>query len=143
MKNLNKWLNYKNFHILSLIGMLCILLVASFAYIEHDTTYIEVFNHKTIMVGKCWYKENLGIECPSCGLTRSFISIGDFNLKQAFSYNRIGFFVYLLMIFVLILNIMGIKEAKFTSKFGKFVAVYGFLVCVALVLNWIIEHLVL
>lgn len=143
MKKLKKWLNYKTFHILSLIAILCVMLIASLAYIDHETAYIEAFNNKPIMIGKCWYRDNFGIECPSCGLTRSFISIENFNLKQAFSYNRIGFFVYLLMIFILILNIMGIKEAKLTSKFGKFVAIYGFSVCVALVINWVIEHFVL
>lgn len=140
MKNIKKWLNYKTFHILSLIAILCVIFVGSIADINHDTAYLQVFNSKPVLIGKCFYRDNFGIECPSCGLTRSFISLENLELRQSFKYNRIGPFVYLLMIFVLILNILGIKESKITSRFGKFVAIYAFSVCIALVINWVIEH---
>lgn len=138
MRNIKKWLTYKNLHILSLIAILGVILVGSVAYIDHDTAYLQVFGDDPIPIGKCFYRDNFGIECPSCGLTRSFISIENMEFKQAFTYNRIGFLVYILMILVLILNIMGIKGLKATSWFGKIVAVYGFLICISLVINWVI-----
>lgn len=140
MKDIKKWLTYKNFHILSLIAIVCVFIIGAIAYIENDTAYLRVFSNEPLKIGKCFYRDNFGVECPSCGLTRSFISIEDLNFKQAFNYNRIGLFVYILLLGVLILNILGIRESKVTGQFGKFLAVYGFLICIALVVNWVITH---
>lgn len=46
----------------------------------------------------CWIKCTTNIPCPSCGTTRSVISITDGNFRKAFEYNPIGFIISLIMI---------------------------------------------
>ncbi len=42
-------------------------------------------------VGKpCLFRQLVGLNCPSCGLTRSFISCGHFLPGPAWSYNPVG-----------------------------------------------------
>src|SRR5688500_13024092 len=40
--------------------------------------------------GTCTYQRLLGIDCPGCGLTRSFISLGHGELSEAWRYNPAG-----------------------------------------------------
>ncbi len=44
----------------------------------------------------------LGVNCPGCGLTRSFVCTADGDLGQAVSYNRLGpaMFVFVALIFL-------------------------------------------
>jgi len=136
---LRRLIDIRTLHLLSLLSILAILIVGAVAFVEKDVAYISVFNMENIEIGKCFYKSNFGLECPSCGLTRSFISIENFDFMEAIRYNRVGIFVYLLMIFLMIFNIMGLFKAKVTLKYGKFVAAYGFVVCILLIISWSIK----
>jgi cytochrome b561 len=42
----------------------------------------------------CSMKRTYGIDCPGCGLTRSFLSIGRFQFAQAMHFNPAGIFVF-------------------------------------------------
>ena len=50
---------------------------------------------------KCIFKEFLKIPCPSCGITRAFICVLNFNFKKAFEFNAM--FCMTPIIFILIL----------------------------------------
>ena len=49
----------------------------------------------------CFWKENFGITCPSCGITRATKSLIHFHIHDAMEYN--GFYTLILVPFVLIL----------------------------------------
>ncbi|PKM95438.1 MAG: hypothetical protein CVU84_05060 [Firmicutes bacterium HGW-Firmicutes-1] len=138
---MKRWINIRTLHMLSLLAILGVLFIAAIAFVERDVAYISVFNWEKYEIGKCFYRTNFGFQCPSCGLTRSFISLENFNFTDALRYNRVGFLVYLLMVFTAIFNIMGLLKAKVTLKFGKFLAGYGFLVCILLVISWTLKVL--
>lgn len=136
---MKRWINIRTLHMLSLLAIFGVIITAYIGFVERDVAYINVFNSENIEIGKCYYRTNFGISCPSCGLTRSFISLEKFDFMNALKYNRVGFLAYLLMIFTMILNILGLLKAKSIYKFGKFVAAFGFLVCILLVINWILK----
>lgn len=138
LKNL---INTRTLHLLSLIGIIGVIMIAAFAFIEGDAAYIKLINGKTYELGKCFYREKFGIVCPSCGLTRSFIAIESFDFIKSVYYNKIGFLVYLLMIFTMIFNILGLLKIKAAVVLGKFIAIYGFIVCILLVLIWLYKFI--
>lgn len=44
----------------------------------------------------CWSRRLLGISCPGCGLTRSFVAMAHGRLRQALDFNLMGPFLYML-----------------------------------------------
>lgn len=136
---LKRLLTYRNLHIVSVLAILGVFTIAAIAYIQKDVAFINFIGLNHYEIGKCFYREHFGITCPSCGLTRSFISIENFRFRDAFSFNRVGIMIYLLFIFVLVFNVFGICKAKITGYIGKCIAVYAVLICLVLVISWVLN----
>lgn len=51
---------------------------------------------------RCIYKTYFGIECPSCGLTRSFSALLHFDISKSLSYNKFGWQIFLFLFFELL-----------------------------------------
>lgn len=133
---MRKLFTLRNVHILSLLAVLSVFVIAAFAQIRDEKAYLDLPGH-TIEIGRCYYKTHFGFTCPSCGLTRGFISIENFDLEKAVYFNRISPFVYLIFVFLGIFNLLSLANNKFSTLFGKALAVYSFLTCIAIVLNWL------
>lgn len=77
--------------------------------------YLAITN---IFSFKCIFKDLFGIRCPGCGLTRSFISILNFDFISAIKYNFLGipiFISFVLISFFMIIDIF--KNSDKTLKF--------------------------
>ena len=77
--------------------------------------YLAITN---IFSFKCIFKDLFGIRCPGCGLTRSFISILNFDFISAIKYNFLGipiFISFMLICFFMIIDIF--KNSDKTLKF--------------------------
>ena len=77
--------------------------------------YLAITN---IFSFKCIFKDLCGIRCPGCGLTRSFISILNFDFISAIKYNFLGipiFISFMLISFFMIIDIF--KNSDKTLKF--------------------------
>lgn len=76
-----------------------------FEYVRIVIYVISIILTILTIVGKinllCYWKENYGILCPACGLTRATISIMQFKFQKAFELN--AFYTIVLIPFVLIL----------------------------------------
>ncbi len=44
--------------------------------------------------GVCTFKRLVGIDCPGCGMTRSFVSLAHGQWAQAWRYNPVGFLFF-------------------------------------------------
>jgi hypothetical protein len=60
--------------------------------------YFWLFNHNNKTFDVCFIKRITNIPCPSCGSTRSIISLANGNLTEAFLINPIGYIVAIIMI---------------------------------------------
>ena len=83
----------------------------------------------------CVYKQTLGIDCPTCGLTRSFHNILSGNFKQAAELNSNSFtlfaFFLLQLIARIVLIFIGSTKAA-TNKIIKWDIIFSatlFVVC--------------
>lgn len=135
--DIKKLFTYRNLHIVSAVFILGVFTIAAIAYIQTNVAFIDILGLKHYEIGKCSYRENFGIVCPSCGLTRSFISIENFHFKEALLYNRVGILVYLLFLFILIFNIFGIFKVKRMRLMIKLLLGYGIFVCLTLLASWL------
>lgn len=132
-------LTLKHVHILSLVTVVSVFMLAAVAYIEDQRSFVDVNGH-SIEIGQCYYRNNFGILCPSCGLTRGFISLENFDLQGALYYNAMSPFVYLMFIFLGIYNFLSLLNHRFAKHFGKILALYAVTVCVLIVLRWLFYY---
>ena len=49
--------------------------------------------------GFCFFEQVTGVKCPTCGLTKSFISISHLNFKKSIEYNKLGLIIYFIFLF--------------------------------------------
>ena len=45
--------------------------------------------------GLCLFHQIFGLDCPFCGLTRSFVALGHLDLARAWEFNKAGILLYL------------------------------------------------
>lgn len=55
-----------------------------------------------LRVPTCWWQTLFGFRCPGCGLTRSFIALGHGHIIEAFQFNWVGPFFFVLIAALLV-----------------------------------------
>jgi len=60
--------------------------------------YVPVLRQRIELPDTCMSRRLLGISCPGCGLTRSFVAIARGDLRGALAYNPMGPVVFLLVV---------------------------------------------
>lgn len=90
-------------------------------------------------VSLCFFKYLTHLDCPGCGLTRSFICISQGHWIQAFHFNILGPFVYLLFIFYFIEHLLNLIFKKGFSFSWKLPPWGSFLFFVLLIGQWILK----
>lgn len=89
----------------------------------------------------CGSVRTLGIECPGCGLTRSWVSAVHFRLSESFAHHRLGWLVLLYAMLQILRHASLLAKPNWRTiiepKIGKYLD-YGVIVVAALLfLNWI------
>lgn len=83
--------------VLAVITLL-VIFIASFVLTPNTANLIPL----------CFFKYLSHLDCPGCGLTRSFISISHGNFIQALQFNLLGPFVYLYFLIYLIRHFLNL-----------------------------------
>lgn len=73
----------------------------------------------------CPSKKWVGLECPGCGMQRSWYSLYQGNIKDSWQYNPGGISFLLLLIFTIL-------HLKFSLKNGAKIIMWGFIATAAL-----------
>ena len=119
--------NYKTKNIINiLMASMTLLLIAIF-----------IFNLEI----PCLFKSILKINCPACGLTRSFRAIINLNFVRAFKYNIIGIPLFFSIIFIYLIYIFDLffKKNILVNLYNKFCKNYVFFI-IALFILWILNN---
>ena len=90
---------------------------------------------------KCWFRQLTGLPCPTCGATRSVLSLVHGNLAEAIGHNPLLFFCYigalvldLYCAFVLFFQLPRLRLAGLPAKVKHRLCV---LALTATAVNWI------
>lgn len=81
--------------------------------------FIFVFVKSSLinLIPPCYWQENYGFNCPSCGSTRCIISLMNGDFSSAFSYNP---FTFILIMYVFLLDLLYIINTISDKKYLKF-----------------------
>ena len=141
--NLNQILVRK--HLYMILLLLTIIVVSFFLAIDcNEVIHFSLSNHYSIL-GICLFKEIFNVDCPTCGLTRSFIAIGHLQFNKAWHYNRVGMFIYLYLLLQILYHLsFFIKKGKYFKSYNHNVMfkAINYFILVLLISNWIYNRLV-
>ncbi len=88
----------------------------------------------------CFIKYFWHMDCPGCGLTRSFLSLARLNLVDSFRYNAAGPLIYLLFLAYGYERFFDLTGHPRVIRWPRwFVATYPPLVVLLLVVHWIVR----
>ncbi|MCP5109110.1 MAG: DUF2752 domain-containing protein [bacterium] len=87
----------------------------------------------------CLFRNVTGLPCPSCGMGRGFLAMGELDITKAFQFNIISplvfFGAFLTMVFLFLdLVFKTAKTAQFLAEYKKVILIF---VAVAVILSWI------
>lgn len=96
------------------ILLLCLVpILTSFILITDGNVVVFKFNNHFYRAGlPCAFKLLTGYNCPSCGMTRSFIYMSGLNFSEAFRQSRAGFLLYIFCLFQTIYRTVRILKPK-------------------------------
>ncbi|MBI4411783.1 MAG: DUF2752 domain-containing protein [Deltaproteobacteria bacterium] len=87
----------------------------------------------------CGFKYLFGIDCPGCGLTRSFLAIARGDILDAFHYNAAGPLIYLFLGgYAVDLSLKGVR-GKGLNVSARASEIFGIVVGLLLFGHWIIR----
>ena len=123
------------------LGYACIigaLLVLPFLFSFHNSKGLSILNFK--MPPLCATKAFFHVECPGCGLTRSFVKITQGDLIDAFNFNRVSILLYLYFLFLFAYHVYCLKILKdnIPEKLIYINRFLSFIMISLLVFNWIL-----
>lgn len=75
-------------------------------------------NLDDLIMPKCFWNENYGVLCPSCGATRCLQNLFAGNIINAFYYNP---FICMLAIYLIVLDIVYFVNTIFNKNILKFI----------------------
>lgn len=85
----------ETYHWTIVAGSTLILLASVLLQVRSDVVFIPGFSEP--LPGTCVSREFAGVNCPGCGLTRSFICLAHGDLVGAWHYNPSGMLIFALI----------------------------------------------
>lgn len=128
-----------------LILAICIaVVVLSFLLSVHDRRQVVVPILGQPLPELCHLKRYTGIDCPGCGMTRSFISIAHARWLDAWRYNPAAFLLFPIVLFQIpyrLIQIWRLRTGRAEWQLGRWgQGVIGVFVAVALS-QWVLRQL--
>ena len=144
---MGNWYHLKTFGFLTpakrethgLIILLCtgILLLSLLLRVQDSGAVYIPSLEKYPLPESCIVKQISGTECPTCGLTRSFIAIGHSHFTAAWHFNRVGIFVYLYVILQASYQAFILWKWKIQRCCQALIQFGTYAIATALVINWL------
>lgn len=126
----------------NLYTLLSVACIVGYIWLFYNISNDQLVENKSITV--CFFKHITNISCPSCGTTRSVLTLIQGNLLESMYINPLGFLVGLIMLIVPIWIIFDYSTNKNTLfHFYNQIEVYlknrliSFPLLIIVILNWI------
>lgn len=87
----------------------------------------------------CASRLMFGVECPGCGLTRSFVALAAGDVAESYRYNRVGWIVALAVVAQVPYRLIALGRLKRGLAAGQGMAWMGLGLVAALVVNWLLR----
>jgi hypothetical protein len=89
-----------------------IVVILASVVLEVEQAQVRIPGLSSSLPGLCTFKRATGLDCPGCGLTRCFISLGHGKIGNAFDFNPVGILFYAFVIIQVPFRIIQIVRIK-------------------------------
>ena len=122
-----------------MLGIACGVLVLSLVLQmrSDDHAALAIFPDWPIP-SSCPSQTIFGVDCPGCGLTRSFIHLAHGDWHRAFSKHRVGWLLALAVVLQIPYRLTGLLSRNRQPLGQRFPKLFGMALIVALVGNWVL-----
>ncbi len=86
-----------------------------------------------LCASRAWF----GLECPGCGLTRSFVALAAGDLSQSLRYHRVGWLVWLAVVLQLPYRVYSLWELQTSIVQRRWTTWFGNFLIATLLSNWV------
>jgi hypothetical protein len=115
------------------------VLAAAFALSFHDTNSLQLPGTSVALPSTCPSRLAVGIECPGCGLTRSFVALANGDFRQSLCYNRIGWIAALVVVAQIPYRVFALWEFRRGVIYRPWLMWFGYVLVAMLVINWLLK----
>ena len=123
---------YQQYDISILISNLLII----FVFIFSKNSIIDILNS---IPHFCLFDKLIGIECPVCGITRSFCEFSNGNFDIAFNLNSSSLYVALFFMLQVPLRIISLVRKNMRNRVNFISKYLGNTVLIVVLINWVIK----
>jgi hypothetical protein len=89
----------------------------------------------------CGSRALFGVECPGCGLTRSFVALASGDLAESIRLHRVGWLLAAAVVLQIPYRIYALRELRTKAPQRTWPTWFGNGLIAILILNWLIKIL--
>jgi len=87
----------------------------------------------------CGSRAWFGIECPGCGLTRSFVALAAGDFTEAYRFHRVGWLLWLAVVMQIPFRVYSLWEMRTSTLERQWPDWFGYFLIAALLGNWVLK----
>ena len=91
----------------------------------------------------CGSRAFFGVECPGCGLTRSFIALTSGDFSESLRFHRIGWVMWLMVVLQIPFRSYSLWQLRTSVVERRWPTWVGYLLIAALMGNWVLKFFAL
>lgn len=89
----------------------------------------------------CGSRALLGVECPGCGLTRSFVALAAGDVARSLQFHRVGWVMAAAVVLQIPYRIYALRELRTKNPNRTWPVWFGHALIAMLVINWLVKLL--
>jgi len=94
---------------------------------------------RTALPTMCGSRLLFGMDCPGCGLTRSFVALAGGDLGESLRYHRLGWLLALAVVGQIPYRLYKLRELRERVVVRSWPVWFGYSLIAALILNWLLK----
>jgi hypothetical protein len=124
----------------TILGIALFVVVASCTLSIDDSGKITLSGLDVELPPLCGSRALFNLECPGCGLTRSFIALAAGDLWQSFEYHRLGWLLALAIAAQFPYRIFSLRELRQDNIVDRtWPTWFGYFVVATIGMNWLFK----
>jgi hypothetical protein len=123
-----------------MLGLALFIVAASFFLQFNDGQSVRLPWLDVALPPLCGSRALFNVECPGCGLTRSFIALAAGDWHTSFHYHRLGWLMALAVVMQIPYRVVALRELRL-GHFAErtWPTWFGNALIVALIANWLVK----
>lgn len=123
----------------TMLAVAIFIIAASFLLSIRGTSEVVLPWPHVKLPEMCGSRAFFGIECPGCGLTRSFIALASGDVAASFHFHRLGWLLALAVVVQIPYRIYALRELRSGIVARRWPAWFGNALIAALIVNWLVK----